>query len=206
MRRSLPAQRASRRPPFGVAAAFLALIALGPSACGTSGSGRSVDRAAAAVGSAGAPSVSGSSAHASLTPAPTPELLERTRRPGARATLLNVWASWCGPCREEIPDLLRFTRTYAPRGVRVLLVSADLDSADAARYLESQRVDFETYLHVGDDTGFITGLGPRWTGALPATFVYDSTGRLADFWEGRADYGRFESAVLAVERGTAPHP
>src|SRR5262245_14472486 len=48
-------------------------------------------------------------------------------RPGARATLVNVWATWCGPCRKEFPALLRVARARGADGLRLVLVSADLE-------------------------------------------------------------------------------
>ena len=138
-----------------------------------------------------------------LRPAGVQEILAEVRRPGARATLVNVWASWCVPCREEFPDLLRLEQAYRDRGLRLMLVSTDFDSADATKFLVQQRVVFPTYFKTGDDMSFINGLNPKWSGALPATFVYDSTGRRVDFWEGRADFTRFERSALDAMQGAA---
>ena len=140
-----------------------------------------------------------------LVPATAQDLLVLARQPGATATLINVWASWCAPCREEFPDLLRLAREERRRGLRVLLVSADFDSAAARAFLAEQGVGGPAYYKVGDDMGFIGTLSPRWSGALPATFVYDARGRLAGFWEGRTDHARFARAVHdAMGRGTDP--
>ncbi|HEX7051114.1 MAG TPA: TlpA disulfide reductase family protein [Longimicrobiales bacterium] len=46
------------------------------------------------------------------------------------AVLLNIWATWCPPCREEIPELQALHETYAPRGLRVVGVSVDAAGAD----------------------------------------------------------------------------
>src|SRR5438876_8541594 len=123
--------------------------------------------------------VAGQAALAGLrvTPVDAHQLLARVRRGRARATLVNVWATWCGPCREEFPALLAIARDYRARGLDVMLVSADFDSAEAKRYLDAQHVGFETFFRVGGDMSFIDQMNPRWSGALPASFVYDSTGR-----------------------------
>lgn len=135
-----------------------------------------------------------------LVPVSAEQLLDAVRQSGAPAVVLNVWATWCAPCREEFPDLIRLWRAYRDRGLRLMLVSADFeDQAGAARrFLARQGVDFVTFLKTGDDMGFIEGLDRRWTGALPATFVYDRGGRLRHFQEGRSTYEALELQVLAA--------
>jgi thiol-disulfide isomerase/thioredoxin len=133
-----------------------------------------------------------------LTTATAERVLEEARRPGARAVLVNVWASWCVPCREEFPDLVRLGRTYRDRGLRLVLVSANFpdEVGDARRFLAAQGVDFPCFIKAGDDMRFIDGLEPRWSGAIPATLLYDGQGRKLRFWEGRQSYETFERAVL----------
>jgi len=125
------------------------------------------------------------------------EILARVRAPGARATLVNVWATWCAPCREEFPGLLSVARARARDGLRVMLISADFeDQVPAVRtFLAARAVSDTAYLKTGDEMQFINTLSPEWSGALPATFVYDGGGRLVAFWEGMADEARFQGAV-----------
>jgi thiol-disulfide isomerase/thioredoxin len=128
------------------------------------------------------------------------QIVEHVRGNGASATLVNVWATWCGPCREEFPDLVRFQREFRDRGVEVMYVSADFDDqvAEIRKFLSDQGVAEPGYLKDEADMAFIDGLDPRWSGALPATFVYDRTGKLVRYWEGRADYDRFVAAAEAA--------
>jgi len=135
-------------------------------------------------------------------PAPRPAdadgVLAEVRKPGAAAVLVNVWATWCMPCREEFPDLMRVSKEFSGRGLRLVLVSADLPDADAdvMRFLTEQGVDFPTLIKAGKDDPFVNGLGREWTGALPATFVYDAHGKLVRFWEGKASYKVIRKRVL----------
>ena len=141
-----------------------------------------------------------------LRPANAGELRAAIAAPGASAVLVNVWATWCLPCRKEFPDLLRAAAEYRGRGLRLVLVSADFeDNADAARaFLARQGVDFPSYLKTGADMEFIDALSPKWSGALPATFVYDGAGSLRDSWEGEATYETFAARIRAVvEAGSA---
>ena len=139
-----------------------------------------------------------------LRPASVDDILAVVREPGARVVVVNVWATWCAPCREEFPDLMRLEQTYRDRGLRLVLVSADFDDQVpmARSFLAGHGVDFLTYLKTGDDMKFIDGLSPEWTGALPATIVFDGRGRRTWFHEGKADYATFERRVLDVLQTT----
>ena len=130
-------------------------------------------------------------------PATADVVLREVRRPGASVTLVNVWATWCLPCREEFPDLLRLRRAYEGRGLRLVLVNADFGEgkAEAVKFLGDQGVDFPTLLKDEDDDAFINALGGGWSGALPATFVFDGTGKLLDAWEHKATYAALESKI-----------
>jgi thiol-disulfide isomerase/thioredoxin len=135
-----------------------------------------------------------------LRPVTASELRQAIVAPGASAVVVNVWATWCLPCRKEFPDLLRAAAAYRERGVRLVLVSADFEenAASAREFLARHGVDFPSYLKTGKDMEFIDSLSPRWGGALPATFVYDGGGALRDFWEGEASYETFAARIGAV--------
>lgn len=137
-----------------------------------------------------------------VVPLPVAQVLARAKAPGAKATVLNVWASWCGPCREEFPALLAAVKRHP--GVRLVLVSADFDTELAAvrAFLREQGVTDTSYVKQDLDQAFIDGLEPKWTGALPATLVFDADGRQVAFWEGGADSARFETAVMQAMQGT----
>lgn len=119
---------------------------------------------------------------------------------GAQGTLVNVWASWCQPCREELPGIVRLARAYRERGLRVVFVSADFteDLPNARKFLAEQGVDWPTYYKTGGDQEFIAALSPKWSGSLPGSFVYDAHGVLRDSWEGKASYAAFERRVRPV--------
>jgi cytochrome c biogenesis protein CcmG, thiol:disulfide interchange protein DsbE len=91
-----------------------------------------------------------------------------------RVVVLNFWASWCAPCRDEAPLLQRWHRRIAPRGGTVLGVDA-LDATDDAR--EFVRRFGITYPNVRDVSG--ARLRPFGIAAYPETFVLDRRGRIA---------------------------
>jgi peroxiredoxin len=65
-----------------------------------------------------------------------------------------------------------------------------------AEFLAERGVDFPTFIKAGKDDDFVDGLDRRWTGAIPATFVYDGRGKLVRYWEGKADYKSIRKRVL----------
>ena len=141
---------------------------------------------------------------AASAPAPIPAeasaILAEVKRPGASAVLVNVWATWCAPCVEEFPDLLHVARDLRPKGLRLVLVSADFSDsrAEVTEFLTKQGVDFPTYIRTGKDEAFVDGLEPKWTGAIPVTLLYDGSGNLVRFWEGKASYPVIKNRALAA--------
>lgn len=115
----------------------------------------------------------------------------------AELSVVNVWATWCGPCREEFPALVAAAARHRDHGVRLVLVSADFEEAlpAARRFLESHGVRDTSFVKAEADMEFIDGVHPAWSGALPATLIYDRQGQLVEYWEGLADSARFENAI-----------
>ena len=115
---------------------------------------------------------------------------------GQKAVLVNIWATWCAPCVEEFPELVRLQRNY-PERLQVIFVSGDFDESreKALAFLKEQKVDWTTYFKVGDDQEFIEALSDQWTGALPFTKVIGINGELVNSWEQSADYEKFERHI-----------
>lgn len=139
-----------------------------------------------------------------LIEADVERVLDEVRSTGAEVVLVNVWATWCAPCIEEMPDLLRLREEYGDRGLRLILVSADFESAreQVRQRLKSLGVEFETFRRTGKDMEFINGLDERWSGALPASFIFDGEGRLRHFKQGKGTYEEFEKLILKVMHGS----
>jgi thiol-disulfide isomerase/thioredoxin len=121
---------------------------------------------------------------------------------GGSAVLVNIWATWCGPCREEFPDILKIRRDLGSSGLKVILVSADFDDTrkDAEQFLRERGVDFPSYIKVGRDEDLIQALAPQWSGALPTTLIYDGQGTLQQVLEGKQTYATFHDKVVQVIR------
>ena len=101
------------------------------------------------------------------------------KAPGATAVLVNVWATWCEPCREEMPDLVRFYREHRAQGLRLVMVSADDEDQRAAGGPRAGRRWASTAQRsssAADDMAFIDASTRSGSGALPATFLFDGRG------------------------------
>ena len=64
--------------------------------------------------------------------------------------LLNFWASWCVPCREETPILVRLHKVYGPRGVQFVGIDSEDQIADARQFVAQYRIDYPL-VHLDDD-------------------------------------------------------
>jgi peroxiredoxin len=98
--------------------------------------------------------------------------------------VLNIWATWCPPCREEMPGLQALHDTYGAHGLRVLGVSIDNASAapEVRRFLDENAISF-TILHDADETVTRTFR----TLGVPETFLIDREGQLVKRWTGKID-------------------
>jgi thiol-disulfide isomerase/thioredoxin len=63
-----------------------------------------------------------------VVPATAAQVLDAVKKSGSRAVIVNLWATWCTPCREEFPDLMRVYQAFKDRGVSLVLVSGDFSS------------------------------------------------------------------------------
>lgn len=91
---------------------------------------------------------------------------------GARVRVVDVWASWCEPCRKQLPALDRLAREYAGRGVRVYGVSFDADRRELEEFLRETPVSFPVLWDAGGER-LTEHLAIR---RLPTTLVIDGDG------------------------------
>jgi len=119
-----------------------------------------------------------------------------------KVVLVNFWATWCVPCREEFPDLVRLEQKYRGKGVSVIGVSIDSakDLPAVEKFLASTKPDFPNYRKKsgGDDQDFIDSVDAKWGGELPFSVVYGPDGKKARVMSGKQSYATFEKAVGAL--------
>ena len=120
----------------------------------------------------------------------------------AEIVVLNFWATWCGPCRQEFPEFIRYDREMESENVHVRFVSLDqtVDLPAVRAFLAEHEVDDPSYLYTGQ--GDVTSqLNPFVGGALPITMVLDGDGIVQDTHVGMMSYDELSESVAAVRSG-----
>lgn len=109
--------------------------------------------------------------------------------------VLNVWASWCEPCRGESPELARAHQRWAPAGVHFVGLDENDDASAATAFLHSAGV---VYPQLVDDGTLLRRLSPWLPDAVPGTLVLDRQGRVAARVVGAVSAEQIEALVGEV--------
>ncbi|KAF0153023.1 MAG: thiol-disulfide oxidoreductase [Ignavibacteria bacterium] len=116
-----------------------------------------------------------------------------------KVLLLNIWATWCIPCREEFPDLVRIYREFAKDNVEVVGISIDFPeevNQKVIPFLKKQKAGFVNYITgFKNDEELINIINKEWNGAIPATIIYSTDGKMVLFMEGKKTYKEFNEAI-----------
>jgi thiol-disulfide isomerase/thioredoxin len=130
------------------------------------------------------------------------KLLVRRDPAKSQPLLINFWATWCDPCRDEFPDLVRIDSHYRSRGLQFAAVSLD-DRAELTtgvpEFLRQMHAQVPAYLLVAEDPEpAIVYMDAEWSGSLPATFLIDGQGKIAYKHFGRIRVRELRAAIDQV--------
>ncbi len=115
-----------------------------------------------------------------------------------KVVLVNFWATWCVPCRKEIPALAKMAARLEGKGFSFVTISGDDGEAEgqAKTFLQTSGVKGATYIRKAkDEDKFIGLVDPKWNGALPALFLYDRKGVKIKAWYGETALTEVEAEV-----------
>jgi thiol-disulfide isomerase/thioredoxin len=115
--------------------------------------------------------------------------------------LVDFWATWCAPCREEMPLLAKLDGKLRDQGFRLVTISADEPEHEraAVEFVKKSGITGPAYLRrAKDDDKFINSIDPKWSGALPALFLYDRQGEAVKSYIGEADLAAIEAAIRKI--------
>lgn len=118
-----------------------------------------------------------------------------------KVVLVNMWATWCLPCRQEFPMLIQLYREYKSHGLELLAISNDdIQNFDDVRdFVKERQVPFPTFIVAPNGTSELREvIYPKWTGAIPSTFFFDRRGILKDRISGTRDRAQFEALIKTL--------
>ena len=104
-----------------------------------------------------------------------------SNRSSGKLRLINIWATWCGPCVMEFPDLVIIDRMYRGRPFEFISISADKQArkADVLNFLQKQQASNKNYIFNNDDVyKLIEAVDPQWQGGLPFTLLIEPGGKI----------------------------
>lgn len=104
-----------------------------------------------------------------------------------RPVVLNFWASWCGPCKSEMPEFQKAFETYG-EGIQFLMVDVGEAATDGAAFISSAGYTFPVFFDIRNEAAAAYGIS-----AIPATYFINMDGRIVDSYVGAIP----ESALLA---------
>ncbi len=135
------------------------------------------------------------------------EGLRALLKPKGKPLLINFWATWCDPCREEFPDLVKLDAAYRSR---IDFVTVSLDDlaeidGDVPKFLNEVKATMPAYLlKTTDDDAAIAIISKNWKGNLPLTILYNPAGGVAYERNGIIKYDTATAEIDKVLAAPAP--
>ncbi len=113
--------------------------------------------------------------------------------------VLNFWATWCKPCIEELPGFEQLREKYVSRKLKIILVNLDFNSkikSSVEPFIKRKNLKSEIW-HItdSDPNVWINKIDSTWSGAIPATVIYDSSHNKLKFIEGQVTFEELDRMV-----------
>ena len=147
------------------------------------------------------------SSHAAVPTISPAALRKQVAARRGKVVIVNLWATWCGPCVKEYPSLVAFGKANAVRGVQLVTVSFDTpgkDDAKVAAFVKKSGQTSGDFVNAGglDIKGYPELLEPKMAAngdfPLPRTYIFDRAGRLAKVLTGEQTVATLGKAVAGL--------
>jgi len=119
-----------------------------------------------------------------------------------KALVVNFWATYCEPCRDEYPLLNELAKQYAPQGLKLIGVTLDQDGdlVLMRRFIARYKPIFPNYRKKPEEAedAFRTAVLPDWNGSLPITIFYAKDGRPVEHFVGERNREAYEGAIRSI--------
>ena len=113
-----------------------------------------------------------------------------------KVVLINFWATWCGPCQQEMPDLAALQKKYGPQGLTIVGLSIDDDLATVQQFDKRAKLPYPVLLAPIETRKFFGGIP-----AIPATFLLGRDGKVALAYEGLATQANLAPEIEKLLNG-----
>jgi peroxiredoxin len=113
-----------------------------------------------------------------------------------KVVILDFWATWCGPCRMEIPDLVKLQSKYGAKGLTIVGLTVTSPEKDVRSFAQAQGMNYPVLLDADDLTNRYGGIV-----GIPTTFVVDRQGRITQKFIGVMSTQTFEEAIQPLLAG-----
>ena len=124
--------------------------------------------------------------------------IKQLLKPSGKPLLVNFWATWCGPCREEFPDLVKIDDEYRGK-IDFLTISLDfIDDINTAvpEFLSEMKAEMPTYLlKSADENALISSISKDWSGGLPFTILYNEKGEITYSRQGKVSHEALKGEI-----------
>jgi len=112
-----------------------------------------------------------------------------------KVVILDFWATWCVPCKKEIPDFIRLQEKYGSRGLQIVGISVDDSMAQAKKYATEMKMNYPILLAEGKED-ILRAYDP--ITSIPVSVIIDRQGRIAARHVGIATLDVFEKEILPL--------
>lgn len=127
--------------------------------------------------------------------------LKKVMTPNGKPLLVNFWATWCDPCREEFPDLVKVDQQYKGKidFITVSLDEVENISTTVPKFLTAMKSEMPPFLlKASDESTFIASIAKDWQGGMPFTALYSASGELVYYREGKVILDTLHSELNKV--------
>jgi DsbE subfamily thiol:disulfide oxidoreductase len=113
-----------------------------------------------------------------------------------KVTLINFWATWCPPCRGEIPELIQWYKKYASQKMALLAIDLQEDPGKVKTFAKEKGMNFTVLVDTNGEVG-----NQYWVSSIPTTFIVDSKGRIREKIVGGTTLEALEAIIQPLLKG-----